>query len=137
MGTVKIIAGRNGRLWPAVLRSVRESRARERRIVLYVPEQLTLQTERDLITDLNLKGLLDLEVISPRKLRQRVREAAGSGSRNALDDLGKALAVHRAMTETAEELHYYRNMTELPGAVGRRQDPAVGLNVFDFEGESR
>ena len=26
---------------------------------------------------------------------------------------------------------------ELPGAVGRRQDPAVGLNVFDFEGESR
>ena len=135
MGTVKIIAGRNGRLWPAVLRSVRESRARERRIVLYVPEQLTLQTERDLITDLNLKGLLDLEVISPRKLRQRVREAAGSGSRNALDDLGKALAVHRAMTETAEELHYYRNMTELPGAVGRVREALAELQESEWTPE--
>ena len=40
---------------------------------------------------------------------------------------------------TAEDVRHFREdfLRELPGAVGRRQDPAVGLNVFDFEGESR
>ena len=73
MGRVRIVGERSGRVWPLVLRAARESGEAGRRLILYVPEQMTLQAERDLICDLRLPGLLNIQVISPRKLRQQVR----------------------------------------------------------------
>ena len=119
MEKIQIIGGRSGAVWPEAARTAAASREQGRRTVLYVPEQMTLQTERDLIARLHLKGLLDIEVISPKKLRLLVREQAGTGARRTLDEFGQVMAVHRAMTETAEELTFYRNMTEMPGAVER------------------
>ena len=119
MGRIRIIGDRSGRVWPLVLRAAQESREAGRRLILYVPEQMTLQTERDLITGLNLPGLLETQVISPRKLKQQVRERMGAGTKKPLNEMGRAMAVHRVMTEKTEELQYYRNMTDLPGAVKR------------------
>ena len=119
MATVKIVPGRSGCVWPRVLRTVRESRQEGRLLILYVPEQYTLQAERDLITGLGLPGLLDIQVISPRKLRQQVRERMGSGARKPLNEFGRAMAVHRVMSENAKDLTYYRNMADLPGVVMR------------------
>ena len=119
MGRVKIIGDRSGRVWPLVLRAAQESREAGRRLILYVPEQMTLQAERDLITGLELPGLLEIQVISPRKLKQQVRERMGTGVKRPLNEMGRAMAVHRVMTDEAEGLHYYQNMTDLPGAVKR------------------
>ena len=119
MNTVTIIGDRNGRIWPQVLRTVRESRRNGRGLVLYVPEQYTLQAERDLIADLELPGLLDIQVISPRKLSRLVKERMGSGTRQPMNEYGRLMAVHQVMTEKAEELEFYRNMTDMPGAVKR------------------
>ena len=58
MGVVRIVEDRSGRVWPPVLRLAAESRKAGRRFILYVPEQVTLQAERDLITGLDLPGLL-------------------------------------------------------------------------------
>ena len=135
METMKIIAGRSGRVWPEVLKAVSESRARGHRTVLYVPEQMTLQTERDLVSGLHLKGLLDVEVISPRKLRQLVRERTGGGARRTLDEAGQLMAVHRAMTETAEKLVFYRKMTEMPGAVERIREALSELRESEITPE--
>ena len=119
MSRVKIIGDRSGRIWPLVLRAAQESREAGRRLILYVPEQMTLQAERDLITGLKLPGLLEIRVVSPRKLKQQVREQTGAGARGTLNEMGRAMAVHRVMTEKADSLQYYRNMTDLPGAVKR------------------
>ncbi len=119
MSRVKIIGDRNGRIWPMVLRTAQESREAGRRLILYVPEQMTLQAERDLITGLNLPGLLEIQVISPRKLKLQVREQMGTGTKRILNEMGRAMAVHRVMTEKEGELRYYRSMTGLPGAVRR------------------
>ena len=74
MSRVKIIGDRGGRVWPQVLREAAESLNAGRRMILYVPEQYTLQAERGLITGLDLPGLLEIQVVSPRKLRRQVRE---------------------------------------------------------------
>ena len=119
MKTMNVIGSRSGCAWLSVLRTAEACRKNGKRIVVYVPEQLTLQTERDLILGLKLPGLLDIDVVSPSKLRRQVREATGSSGRKALDALGRVMAVQRAMTELAKELQYYRDMAELPGAVSR------------------
>ena len=135
METVKIIEGRSGRVWPAVLCAAAGSRREGRRVVLYVPEQMTLQTERELISGLKLKGLIDMDVISPRKLKILVRERTGGNERRTLDTAGQLMAVHRAMTEQADELSYYRSMTELPGAVERVREALAELRDSDITAE--
>ena len=119
MNSVRIIGDRSGRVWPEVLRTVAESRKAGRPVILYVPEQYTLQAEQDLIVDLDLPGLLEISVVSPRKLRRNVQEKTGAGARQPLGEAGKAMAVHQVMTEKAGELVFYRSMTDLPGAVAR------------------
>ena len=44
----------------------------EGRLILMVPEQFTLQAERDLIQTLNLPGILDVEVLSFTRLAYKV-----------------------------------------------------------------
>lgn len=119
MGRISIIGDRSGRIWPLVLLAAAESRGAGRRVIVYVPEQYTLQAERDLIKGLKLPGLLDIRVISPRKLREQVRETMGAGTLPPLEEQGRAMAVHRVMTEKADELNYYKDMANLPGAVRR------------------
>ena len=135
MSKVKIIGDRNGRVWPLVLRDAEESRKAGRRLILYVPEQYTLQAERDIITGLKLPGLLDIQVISPRKLKQQVKEQTGTGTRRPLNEMGRAMAVHRVMTEQEENLSYYRNMTELSGAVTRVSGALDELRESDITPE--
>lgn len=122
MCTVTVIGGRSGTLSPCLLGRIAESRRAGRRTVLYVPEQYTLQAERELIEGLRLPGLLDLDVVSPRKLRRQVAANAGTDGRRALDDYGRAMAVHRAVTECGDSLQYYRHITDLYGAVSEMGD---------------
>ena len=119
MRKIRIVGGRNGRLWPEVLQTVAEGRREGRPVILYVPEQMTLQAERSLITGLRLPGLLDIDVISPKKLRRQVQEAAGTGNLRPLTASGRSMAIHRAMTECSDGLAYYRGTGDMPGAVSR------------------
>ncbi len=135
MGKFRIIGGRNGRIWPEVLKTARAARDAGRPVIVYVPEQLTLQTERDLISGLALTGLLNMDVISPKKLRLQVRETAGGSRLRLLDDFGRTMAVQRAMTETSGELAYYRDMNTLPGAVSRVKEALGELLESDVTGE--
>ena len=135
MKDLLILTGRSGRTWPLVLRAVKKYRRDDRRVLLYVPEQMTLQTERDLITGLELEGLLDIDVISPRKLRMLVREKAGGSDRNPLGEFGQIMAIHRAMTETKDDMQFYKNMTEMPGAVQRIREAVSELRESDITPE--
>ena len=47
------------------------------KVLVIVPEQFTLQTERDLIAGLSAPGFFDIEVLSPSRLTERVFAAAG------------------------------------------------------------
>ena len=135
MRKIRIVGGRNGRLWPEVLKAAAEGRREGRPVILYVPEQLTLQAERGLITGLRLPGLLDMDVISPKKLRRQVQEAAGTGDLRPLDAFGRSMAIHRAMTDQAGGLVYYRGTGDLPGAVSRIQEAMDELQESGMTGD--
>ena len=136
MDGIRIIGDRSGRVWPLVLRAAAESRRNGRNLILYVPEQYTLQAERDLIRGLKLPGLLDIRVISPRKLRRQVKERTGSGVRKPLNEFGQAMAVHRIMREKAKELSYYnKDLAALPGVVRRVVEALDELNESELTEE--
>ena len=115
----KIIGGRAGRLLPHILPQIDQARRAGTRVILLVPEQYTLQAEREIIAGLNLPGLLDVEVLSPRRLTRRIRESGGRSPLAPLDASGRSMAIAQALTQVQEELSYYKRVALTPGLPDR------------------
>jgi len=111
---VRIIGGRAGGLLPHILPLVDKARQQGVPVLLLVPEQYTLQAERELIAGLKLPGLLDVEVLSPRRLMRRIRENGGRSALAPLDGAGRSMAIAQALTITQEELTYYKRVALTP-----------------------
>ena len=108
MTTVEIWGARAGQTQSRLFEEIRQCREAGQRVLLLVPEQYTLQAERELVEQLHLPGLLDLDVLSPRRLGRRIRESAGHSPKAALDESGRRMALAQALSLKQEELHYYR-----------------------------
>ena len=88
-------------------------------LLVIVPEQYTLQTERELMEELNVPGFFDLEVLSPSRLTERVFAAAGADDCVRIDARGKQFALARVLLECKKRLNYYESAAERPGFIKR------------------
>ena len=107
---IELIGGRAGRTLPFLLEGVRRQKTGGGRIVVLVPEQYTLQAERELMQSLQLPGMLDLDVVSPTKLRRLIRERGGHDPRTALDGRGRSMALSQALVKCKDQLAYYKRV---------------------------
>lgn len=115
MNAVRIIGARAGELTPFLLAEIGACRNEGVRALLLVPEQYTLQAERELIEGLRLPGLIDVDVLSPRRLTRLIRERGGHDGLEPLDDRGRRMALTRALSETHDRLTYYARVAQTPG----------------------
>ena len=113
-----IHGGRTRRLWPRLLETLAASRQENIRCILLVPEQYTLQAERDLIADLHLPGFFDIEVFSLSRFVQRLFQQY-CGGRVAINDSGKNIAMSRALFSCSKKLRYYSRSIERRGFVAQ------------------
>ena len=115
MQPVRILGARAGQILPHILPEIDRSRREGIRVLLLVPEQYTLQAERELIDGLHLPGLIDVDVLSPRRLHRRIHERGGRDPVAPLDDRGRSMAISQALTLCREQLQYYRRVASQPG----------------------
>ena len=118
---MRIYTGRNHLLFPALamlLGRARQAGTAEVHIIV-VPKQLTLQTERDLLAALGLKGSFDLQVLSPERLCARIFEAAGQPEGVRVDERGRVMLVRRAVEAAGDRLRVYRNLNHRRGFADR------------------
>ncbi len=121
---MKILGGDGAALRSVLLRFAAEDGKR----LVIVPEQYTLQTERDLIDGLQAKGFFDLEVLSPSRLTERVFALAGTDERVRVDARGKQIALARALMLCKKQLRYYESAAERQGFIQR-----AGMLIADFK----
>ncbi len=112
---INILGGRAGRLWAPVAEKLGESYRAGRECVLLVPEQYTLQAERDALSALWVPGFFRLQVLSPSRFANYVLERAGRDARVAIDERGRLMTMARALWRTREELRFYASAREKPG----------------------
>ncbi|MBQ8557028.1 MAG: PD-(D/E)XK nuclease family protein [Clostridia bacterium] len=115
MPAVRIWGARAGQLLPYLLPEIDACRRRGERVILLVPEQYTLQAERELVEGLALPGLIDIDVLSPRRLTRRIREYGGYSGLAPLDDRGRSMAIAQALTIAQDEMTYYKRVALTPG----------------------
>ena len=102
-----------------------------RRAYLIVPDQYTLQAERELMSQLHAPGLLQVEVLSFTRLCQRVLEHCGSPSTAMLDARGRAMAVSRVLIEQQEHLQAYGRYVHVPNFCATLAGEIAELKRFD------
>ncbi len=119
MATVRILTARAHRLLGPLISQIGKTYLAGEKCILLVPEQFTLQAERQLMDQLRLPGFFDLQVLSPSRLSVRTLAAAGVDERKPLDAAGRQMAVSRAIEKCEKSLSFYKKSSQRRGFVGK------------------
>ncbi len=79
----------------------------ERQYILLVPEQFTLQTQKDLVMRHPGHGIMNIDILSFERLAYRVFDELGVDPGVILDDLGKSMLLKKVATAHVKELSVY------------------------------
>lgn len=80
-------------------------------IMLIVPDQYTLQMERNAISYLKVQGLMDLEVLSFSRLAGRVLQETGGSKRVPIDKYGRHMLLTKIMKDEEDNLFAFKGMS--------------------------
>lgn len=95
-------AGKSYQLYKEIIdRSQREP---GKNFLVVVPDQFTMQTQKDLVTMHECEGIMNIDVLSFGRLSHRIFEEVGGGDIPVLDDTGKSLVLQKVAGRLTEEL---------------------------------
>lgn len=115
MPDIQIWTSRAHRLLSPVTDAIGGLHARGENCILLVPEQFTLEAERQLFSRLKLGAFFTIQVLSPSRLSEHVLSRAGNDQRQPLDAAGRAMAISRALERCEEQLVFYRSSVHRRG----------------------
>ncbi|MBR3518443.1 MAG: PD-(D/E)XK nuclease family protein [Lachnospiraceae bacterium] len=75
-----------------------------RQFIIIVPDQFTMQTQKEIVERTPRKGIMNIDVQSFGRLCHRLADEVGASDRIVLDDTGKNLLLRRIAGQMAEEL---------------------------------
>ena len=85
--------------------------------LVLVPEQFTMQTQRDLCLLHPRGGIMNIDVLSFGRLAYRVFEETGGQQKQVLDDEGKNLILRKLAVEMEDELQVLGSNLKKPGYI--------------------
>ncbi len=96
-------------------RIVKEAKAHPRdNYLVIVPEQFTMQTQRKLVDLSENKAIMNIDVLSFKRLAYRVFDELGIGTLEVLEETGKNLVLRKIAQDKADELGVMgRNMNRI------------------------
>ncbi|MDR0569997.1 MAG: exodeoxyribonuclease V subunit gamma [Clostridiales Family XIII bacterium] len=100
------------------LEALRASPEKGGRVLLVVPDQFTLQAERDAFFYLRRDGFLELEVISMTRLRHRVIEETGRDSRVPIGKGGRRMLLSLIIRRRGADLEAFDHRQALNATAG-------------------
>ena len=109
-------SGKSRLLFDTVLKRAREHP--EGRFIVLVPEQFTMQTQRDLVELSSCGGILNIDVLSFTRLAYRVFEQTGVEKRAVLSETGKSLMLRLIAAREGKDLQLLSGILDRPGVIG-------------------
>ena len=100
------------------------------RFIVLVPEQFTLQTQRDLVQLSERGGILNIDVLSFTRLAWRVFEQTGVEKKSVLSETGKSLLLRLIASREAENLPFLSSMADRPGMISEMKSILSELDQY-------
>lgn len=101
-------------------------------LILLVPEQYTLQAERDLVEKLQLKGIMQVEVLSFTRMASRVFSEVGGLTRVLINEQGKNMVLRRVINQNIKSLTIYRQAAKQFGFISKCGQMISELKQYDI-----
>ncbi len=103
--------------------------------VLIVPEQYTVQAEKDFIEIIGCKGIINPEIISFNRLAHRVFQETGGRTRILIDDLGKHMLVKKILIDLEADLMLFSGLAREPGMIDRIVESITEFKQYEVSPE--
>ena len=84
--------------------TARAQREPERNFLIIVPDQFTMQTQKELVLLNERGGIMNIDVLSFMRLGHRILEEVGSEETPVLDDTGKSLVLQKVAAGLKDDL---------------------------------
>lgn len=105
----------------------------ENNLILIVPEQFTLQAERDLIKKMKKEGIIQVEVLSFTRLAHKVFNEVGGLSKTHINDIGKQMILRKLLNELGDDLSIYKKAYRQEGFIRKLNDVIIEMKQHDIE----
>lgn len=79
----------------------------EQQFIILVPEQFTMQTQREMVSISPCQGIMNIDVQSFVRLAYRVFGETGAGNLPVLDDMGKTMILRKVLSDRQDSLEYF------------------------------
>ena len=95
-------SGKSHRIYEEIMQ--RAAQEPGRNFLIIVPDQFTMQTQKDLVMRSDRDGILNIDVLSFGRLSHRILEEVGTKEMPVLDDTGKSLVLQKIAADLKEQL---------------------------------
>jgi ATP-dependent helicase/nuclease subunit B len=96
--------------------------------VALVPEQYSLESQKEIVSIHKNRGAFNTEVVSFNRLALRTFEELGMDDMTVIDEMGKLLIIRKVLEEHKNELKIYANKITMPGFVDK-----IKSTISEFE----
>ena len=107
----------------------------DRKYLVIVPEQSTLQTTRQIVMQHPAKGILNIDVLSFNRLSYRVIEQTGPGMQTVLTETGKNLVLRKAASQIRNELPWLGGRLDRQGYVSQVKSVLSELAQYEVSSD--
>lgn len=107
----------------------------ERKYLVIVPEQFTMQTQKELVALSPRHGIMNVDILSFDRLAHRVFAEVGGDQTPVLEDVGKILVLERVVQEQKKKLGVLGSSLEKLGTVSEMKSLLSELMQYDIHPE--
>lgn len=94
----------------------------QKKIIFIVPEQFTLEAEKQLIEHMKSEGFIGIEVVSFKRLTHKIIEEVGHPKGIAINDIGKLMLLRQIFTKNQNQLILYKQTGSKMGFLTKFHD---------------
>lgn len=108
----------------------------ESNYIVLVPEQFTMQTQKDLVMASPGKGIMNVDVLSFGRLAHRIFGETGGNQRTVLDDVGKSFVLRKIAGDCEAELRVLGSNLKKTGYIGEVKSVISEFTQYDIQEET-
>ena len=108
----------------------------QKKILLLVPDQFTLQAERNAFSYLGVDGLMDLEIMSQSRLGYYVLSEVGGSNLVPIDKYGRHMLLTKILTEENDRFEAFRGMNQRTSFIEMANNLISEMKQFNASPES-
>ncbi len=105
-------------------------------LYLLVPEQFTLESEKNLIKGIGKSGILQAEVLSFNRLAYKVLNETGGRTRNMINEQGKSMVLRKIIDELNPDLSAFAGAARQSGFINIVSDCLSDFKSNNIDGDA-